>query len=66
MHNFFAPPAANNTTYKGDTLHTDYLTISGATLETLFHAFQLEYSHGCRRYCWVQQPPQEPEQGSHL
>ena len=45
MHNFFAPPAANNTTYKGDTLHSDYLTISGATLETLFHAFQLEYSH---------------------
>ena len=47
MHNFFAPPTptANNTTYKGDTLHTDYLTISGATLETLFHAFQLEYSH---------------------
>ena len=45
MHNFFAPPAVTNTTYEGDTQHTDYLTISGATLKTIFHAFQLEYSH---------------------
>ena len=29
----------------GDVQHTDYLTISGATLETLFHAFKIEYSH---------------------
>ena len=45
MHNFFAPPTATRTNYEGDTQHTDYLTISGATLETLFHAFKQEYSH---------------------
>ena len=45
MHNFFAPPSATNTNYEGDVQHTDYLTISGATLETLFHAFKIEYSY---------------------
>ena len=45
LHNFFAPPTHTSTSYEGDTQHVDYITISGATLETLFHAFKLEYSH---------------------
>ena len=45
LHNFFDPPTHTDTSYEGDTQHVDYLTIAGATLETLFHAFKLEYSH---------------------
>ena len=45
LHNFFAPPSDTRTRYEGDTLHVDYLTIPGAPLETLFHAFKLEFSH---------------------
>ena len=44
LHNFFAPPTPTTRDYEGDTLHTDYVTIPGAQLETLFHAFKLEYA----------------------
>ena len=44
LHNFFAPPGNNNTEYEGDLLHVDYVTIPGATLETLFQAFKLDYA----------------------
>ena len=44
LHNFFAPPVGTSKVlYKGDILHADYVTISGATLETLFQAFKLDY-----------------------
>ena len=45
LHNFFAPPTCTKTNYEGDTQHVDYLTIPGATLETIFHAYKHEYSH---------------------
>ena len=45
LHKFFAPPTPTKTSYSGDTLHVDYVTIPGATLETIFHAFKIEYSH---------------------
>ena len=45
LHKFFDPPTPTRVNYKGDILHTDYVTISGATLDTLFHAFKIDYSH---------------------
>ena len=45
LHKFFDPPTPTSVNYKGDILHTDYVTISGATLDTLFHAFKIDYSH---------------------
>ena len=48
LHNFFAPPTPTNTQYEGDTVHVDYVTIPGATLETIFHAFKIEYSYHTR------------------
>ena len=45
LHNFFAPPTPTRVNYEGDTQHVDYVTIPGATLETIFHAFKLEYSN---------------------
>ena len=45
LHNFFAPPNHTSTQYEGDIQHSDYVTIPGATLETIFHAYKLEYSH---------------------
>ena len=44
LHNFFAPPGNTNTQYEGDIQHTDYITIPGATLETLLHAFKQDYA----------------------
>ena len=45
LHEFFAP--RNNMCgapqYPGDTQHVDYVTIPGATIETLTHAFRLDY-----------------------
>ena len=45
LHNFFAPPTPTLTQYKGDIVHVDYVTIPGATLETIFNAFKIEYSY---------------------
>ena len=45
LHNFFAPPTTTAKQYKGDTIHSDYVTIPGATLEEIFHAFKLEYCY---------------------
>ena len=45
LHNFFAPPTTTVKQYKGDILHSDYVTIPGATLDEIFHAFKLEYSY---------------------
>ena len=36
LHNFFAPTTPTTRDYEGDTVHTDYVTIPGAPLETLF------------------------------
>ena len=41
----FAPPTPTNTNYSGETLHVDYVTIPGATLQTIFHAFKMENSY---------------------
>ena len=43
LHLFFAPPDGNVGEYTGDILHTDYLTIPGASLHTLTNAFRIEY-----------------------
>lgn len=43
LHNFFAPPGHTSTQYEGDWQHVDYITIPGSCLETLFHAFKLDY-----------------------
>lgn len=48
LHNFFAPPGHTSTQYEGDIQHVDYVTVSGATLETLLHAFKLDYSSHTR------------------
>ena len=47
LHMFFAPPDGNIGQYTGDRLHSDYLTISGASIHTLTNAFRIEYlGHG--------------------
>ena len=43
LHEFFAPPGYTRFNYSGDTLHVDYVTIAGATLPDLLHAFRLDY-----------------------
>ena len=44
LHQFFAPPGYTDTNqYSGDTMHVDYVTIPGATLDTLTNAFRLDY-----------------------
>ena len=48
LHKFFDPPSPTNTNYEGDTQHVDYVTIPGAKLEAIFHAFKLEYSYHTR------------------
>ena len=43
LHEFFAPPGyTGRIQYKGDIMHTDYITIPGACMDTLFHAFRLD------------------------
>ena len=43
LHEFFAPPGyTGRIQYKGDTMHADYVTIPGACMDTLFHAFKLD------------------------
>ena len=44
MHMVFAPPDhSDSVMYPGDTMHADYLTIPGATIDTLTAAFRKEY-----------------------
>ena len=45
LHQFFAPPGAEleSNLYKGDTVHIDYVTIPGGTIDTLTNAFRLDY-----------------------
>ena len=44
LHMVFAPPDQSvNVIYPGDTIHIDYLTIPGATLNELTFAFRKEY-----------------------
>ena len=42
LHEFFAPPGYTVSQYEGDTMHADYITIPGACMDTLFHAFRLD------------------------
>ena len=44
LHQFYAPPGYNATQqYDGDIMHCDYISIPGATIDTLTHAFRLDY-----------------------
>ena len=45
LHEFFARrnDLPGGRQYRGDTQHVDYMTIPGATIETLTHAFRLDY-----------------------
>ena len=43
LHEFFAPPSSAQVEYEGDKVHTEYVTIPGAKVEHLQHAFRLEY-----------------------
>ena len=42
LHQFFAPPGCTQT-YRGESIHVDYLTIETADIRTLLDAFRLEY-----------------------
>ena len=42
LHQFFAPPGDSRAQYKGDTLHTDYITIAGGCIDELYKAFILD------------------------
>ena len=44
LHQFFAPPGYTATLqYQGDVMHCDYISIPGATIDTLSQAFRLDY-----------------------
>ena len=43
LHTFFAPPGHTGRQYDGDLIHTDYITIPGATIDELTRAFSVEY-----------------------
>ena len=44
LHQFYAPPGYNATQqYDGDIMHVDYISIPGASIDTLTHAFRLDY-----------------------
>ena len=45
LHQFFAPPGFTAAQYPGDTMHVDYISIPEATIETIMHAFRLDYEH---------------------
>ena len=49
LHSFFAPPGHTGTQYAGDLMHTDYITIPGADIDTLSNAFRLEYGQNVSR-----------------
>ena len=42
VHEFFAPQGYTTTHYEGDLVHVDYITIKGAYIHELVHAFRLE------------------------
>ena len=42
LHQFFAPPGDSRAQYKGDTLHTDYITIAGGCTDEFYKAFILD------------------------
>ena len=44
LHQAYALPGLQGPLYEGDLLHTDYLTIADASLETLITAFRKEYA----------------------
>ena len=44
LHQFFAPPDyLASKQYEGDVMHVDYITIPGASIDTLSRAFRLDY-----------------------
>ena len=43
LHEYFAPLNSSAPLYKGDLTHVDYITIAGADIKTLGHAFKLDY-----------------------
>ena len=44
LHQFYAPPGYSATQqYDGDTMHCDYISIPGAIIDDLTHAFRLDY-----------------------
>ena len=43
LHQFYAPPGYTSTNYPGDIVHTDYISIPGAGLGILTHAFKHDY-----------------------
>ena len=43
LHQFFAPPNyEDKPPYKGDTMHTDYITVPGGCIDELYNAFRLD------------------------
>ena len=48
LHVFFAPPGHTGSHYPGDLMHSDYITIPGATIDSLANAFRLEYGQSTR------------------
>ena len=49
LHQFFAPPGYSAVLYPGDTMHADYITIPGASIETLLQAFRLDFAQHTSR-----------------
>ena len=43
LHMFFSPPGQVNTQYHGDLMHTDYISIPGASISALAKAFIYEF-----------------------
>ena len=43
IHEFWDPQGYTTTHYNGDLVHVDYITIKGAFIHELVHAFRLEY-----------------------
>ena len=43
VHKFFDPPGHTSSHYAGDLVHVDYVTIKGAYIHQLIHAFRVEY-----------------------
>ena len=43
IHEFFAPKGHTTSHYEGDLVHVDYITIKGAFIHQLIHAFRVEY-----------------------
>ena len=43
LHVFFTQPGHTGSHYPGDLMHSDYIIIPGATINSLANAFRLEY-----------------------